>query len=160
MSVTLEQERIDNLFSRVKDLDDVARTMPPDDPRRATLDKVIRAELTEAEPVRPRIAAALLHLTEKTVRAWLSEGVLTAAVNQPRVLLEPSRLYEVVSLVRDLRSAGRTTGLLDEVFRRLSDSALLEREDLQRSLSETAEGKGTLVRGPEASANPSSALEV
>lgn len=160
MSVTLEQERIDNLFSRVDDLDDVARTMPTDDPRRATLVRVIRAELTDAEPVRPRIAAALLHLTEKTVRAWLNEGVLTAAVNKPRVLLEPFRLYEVLSLVRDLRSAGRTTGLLDEVFRRLSDSALLERQDLQRSLSEMAEGQGTLVRGPGTSISASSAPEV
>lgn len=154
MSLALEQKRVDDLFSRVDDIDDVARTLPSGDPRRVTLDHVIEAELTAADPVRPRIAATLLHLTEKTVRSWLKEGVLTAVAQSPRVLLDPSRLYEVLSLVRDLRSAGQTTGLLDEVFRRLNDSALLEREDLQRSLAEMAQGQGTLVRGSSAAATP------
>jgi len=43
--------------------------------------------------MRPRIAADLLALTEKTVRAWASEGVLSIADTQSsRLLLEVARV--------------------------------------------------------------------
>ena len=148
MPVDVEQGRVRALFSRVDQIDSVAGTLPNDDPRRHTLTTVVRQELSEAEPVRPIIAAGLLELTEKTVRTWVSEGVLTVAAERPRLLLDAARLHEVVRLVRDLKAAGKTRGLLDEVYRRLSDAALLDRGDLQASLEQMRRGEGRVVRDP------------
>jgi len=86
-------------------------------------------------PVRVSIAADLLKLSEPTVRAWAREGLLRRASKSksPRLLLDPSRLHEVIHLVADLRRAGRTSGLLEAVGHRLADRAVLEREDLRRT---------------------------
>lgn len=146
MSVNVEQDRVYALFSRVEQIEDVADTLPADDPRRRTLAAVARQELSAADPVRPIIAAGLLELTEKTVRAWVSEGVLTARVERPRLLLDPGRLHDVLHLVRELKAAGKSRGLLDEVYRRLADAALLEREDLRVSLEQMRRGEGRVVR--------------
>lgn len=146
MPVDVEQDRVHALFSRVEQIEDVAGTLPFDDPRRHALTAVARQELSAAEPIRPVIAAGLLELTEKTVRAWVSEGVLTARVERPRLLLDPGRLHDVLHLVRELKAAGKSRGLLDEVYRRLADAALLEREDLQVSLEQMRRGRGRVVR--------------
>src|ERR1035437_9090189 len=74
-------------------------------------------------PVRPVVAADILQLTEKTVRDWAAEGVLTVHQHRPRLLLDADRLHRVSHLVADLRRAGRTRGLLDEGYRRLADDA-------------------------------------
>jgi DNA-binding transcriptional MerR regulator len=97
-------------------------------------------------PIRPVVAADLLDLTEKTVRAWANEGVLLVSEQEPTMRLEPRRVHEVLHLVREIRRIGRTRGLLDEVHRRLSDQALLEREDLAESLDQVVLGEGTVVR--------------
>jgi hypothetical protein len=102
--------------------------------------------LAGAMPIRPVVAADLLDLTEKTVRAWASEGVLLVSESEPTMRLEPRRVHEVLHLVREIRRIGRTRGLLDEVHRRLSDQALLEREDLAESLEQVVRGEGTVVR--------------
>ena len=148
MPVDVEQARVRALFSRVDQIESVASTMSNDDPRRHTLTAVVRQELSEADPVRPIIAAGLLELTEKTVRMWASEGVLTAAAERPRLLLNAARLHDVVHLVRDLKAAGKTRGLLDELYRRLSVAALLDRDDLQTSLEQMRRGEARMVRGP------------
>lgn len=146
MSVATEHARVDAMFSRLDEIEGVAESLPRDDPRRATLWQVVMSELASADPIRPSIAAELLSLNEKTVRTWVDEGVLTAATKRPRVLLDATRVHEVLLLVRDLREAGKTRGLLDEVFRRLSDAALLERDDLQESLAQMSRREGTVVR--------------
>jgi len=63
-----------------------------------------------AAPVRPVVAASVLALTEKTVRAWAAAGVLTIRQRRSRLLLETDRVHEVRHLVRDLRRAGKTRG--------------------------------------------------
>ncbi len=149
MAVQVEQDRVAALFFRVEQIEDVANTLAADDPRRRTLSHVVRQELSAAEAVRPVIAAALLGLTEKTVRAWVHEGVLTARTERPRLLLDPSRLHDVWHLVRDLKAAGQHRGLLEELYHRLADAALLEREDLQASLEQMRRGEGHQVAAAE-----------
>jgi len=149
VAVQVEQDRVAALFFRVEQIEDVANTLAADDPRRRTLSHVVRQELSAAEAVRPVIAAALLGLTEKTVRAWVHEGVLTARTGRPRLLLDPSRLHDVWHLVRDLKAAGQHRGLLEELYHRLADAALLEREDLQASLEQMRRGEGHQVAAAE-----------
>jgi hypothetical protein len=145
VSVLTEETSTQATLDRVEEIEDVAMTFPADDPRRERLFRVARDELTAAAPVRPRTAAALLGLNEKTVRAWVAEGVLAATSTSPRLLLDPVTLHDVWHLVRDIREAGTTRGLLDEVYRRLSDAALLERDDLQSSLAQMGRGEGRVA---------------
>ncbi len=145
MSVATELRAVLDTLDRVKDIESVADTLPEADERRSRLREVVRKEWAATAPVRPRTAAQILGLTEKTVRAWASEGVLTTTAHKPRLLLEPERLHTVWHLIRDLREAGKTRGLLDEVYRRLSDQALLERDDLAESLAQMRRGDGRLV---------------
>lgn len=107
---------------------------------------VVRAELAGSAPVRHIVAAVILKLTEKTVRDWRLEGVLTLHQHRPRLLLDANRLHRVSHLVADLRRAGRKRGLLDEVYRRLADDALAGRGDLAESLAEMRLGEGQVVR--------------
>jgi len=163
VAVQVEQDRVAALFSRVEQIEDVANTLAADDPRRRTLSYVVRQELSAAEAVRPVIAAALLGLTEKTVRTWVHEGVLTARTERPRLLLDPSRLHDVWHLVRELEAAGQHRGLLEELYHRLADAALLEREDLQASLEQMRRGEGHQVAAAEALAikdDPVDLLEI
>lgn len=147
MPLEVEQDRIQALFSRVEQIEGVANTLPVEDPRRQTLSTVVLQELSAAEPVRPVIAAGLLELDEKTVRAWTQRGVLTARTERPRLLLDPARLHEVLHLVRDLKAAGQTRGLLEQIYDRLADATLRDREDLQTSLEQMRRGQGRVVRG-------------
>ena len=52
-------------------------------------------------------------------------------------------MHQVRRLLKDLRAAGKTVGLLDEVYRRLVDATWLEREDLTKSLEQMRRGEGT-----------------
>ena len=93
---------------------------------------------------RPVIRAELLGVSEKTVRAWTQEGVLKQAAGpSSRILLDAERVHEVLRLVKDLRAAGKTVGLLDEVHRRLVDATWLDRGDLTESLEQMRRGEGT-----------------
>ncbi len=145
MSVATETKVAQETWERVEEIEAIAGTLPEADDRRARLLRLAQKELAASAPVRPRIAAALLGVTEKTVRAWVGEGVLTAVATSPRLLLEPGRLHEVVHLVRDLRAAGATRGLLDEVYRRLADQALLEDPDLIESLAQMRRGEAVVL---------------
>jgi len=163
VAVQVEQDRVSALFSRVEQIEDVANTLAADDPRRRTLSHVVRQELSAAEAVPPVIAAALLGLTEKTVREWVHEGVLTARTERPRLLLDPSRLHDVWHLVRELKAAGQHRGLLEELYPQLADAALLEREDPQASLEQMRRGEGHQVAAAEALAikdDPVDLLEI
>lgn len=145
MTMTSEALAVQDVLGRVEEIEQIASTLPQQDDRRARLDKVARQTLAAAPPVRPSIAADLLGLTEKTVRAWVSEGVLAAQTKTPTLRLDPRRLHEVWHLVRDLREAGKTRGLLDEVHRRLADQALLDRTDLQESLAQMRDGQAEVL---------------
>jgi hypothetical protein len=146
MSVATEAAHIRDLFDTIEELEAVASSLSEDDERRRRLDGVVAKTLRQAPPVRPVVAGELLDLTEKTVKAWAREGVLAIHSQEPRMLLDTVRLHEVLHLVADLRRAGKTRALIDEVHRRLSDQSLLDRPDLASSLDEMRSGKGRVVR--------------
>jgi hypothetical protein len=146
VTIAIEERRVRSLFDRVEAVEDVARTLPEDDERRATLLQVSHAALADEGTVRPVIAARLLGLSEKTVRAWAAQGALTVAQRTPRLLLDVQSVHVISHLVRDLRAVGKDRDLLDEVWRRLSDAALLERPDFSESLGQMRRGEGTVLR--------------
>ncbi|GAA3663916.1 hypothetical protein C8D88_10179 [Lentzea atacamensis] len=146
MSVATEAALIRDLFETIEEIESVASSLAEDDERRHKLDGVVARTLRQAPPVRPVVAGELLDLTEKTVKAWAREGVLAIHSQEPRMLLDTVRLHEVLHLVSDLRRAGKTRGLIDEVHRRLSDQSLLDRSDLAASLDEMRSGRGRVVR--------------
>ncbi|MBB5806227.1 chromatin segregation and condensation protein Rec8/ScpA/Scc1 (kleisin family) [Saccharothrix ecbatanensis] len=146
MSVATEAAQIRDLFDRIEEIEEVASSLAEGDERRRKLNGVVTKTLRKAPPVRPVVAGELLDLTEKTVKAWAREGVLAIHSREPRMLLDAERLHEVLHVVAELRRAGRSRALLDEVHRRLSDSALLERADLADSLAQMHRGEGRVVR--------------
>jgi DNA-binding transcriptional MerR regulator len=150
--VEREAESARDLLSRVEQIEEVARTLDANDERRQKLESVVVRSLRAAPPLRPGVAAQLLSLSERTVRAWVVEGVLRPTDStSTRLLLDPERFHEVLHLVHDLREAGKTTGLLDEVYRRLVDATWLERSDLTESLAQMRqrEGRVSIVKPAE-----------
>jgi hypothetical protein len=146
MSVATEAAQIRDLFDQIEEIEEVASSLSEDDERRRKLHGVVAKALRKAPPVRPVVAGELLELTEKTVKAWAREGVLAIHSQEPRMLLDAVRLHEVLHVVSDLRRAGKSRALLDEVHRRLSDAALLDRDDLAAGLEQMHRGEGRVVR--------------
>jgi len=146
MTIAVEEKRLRGLFERVEVVEDVARTLPEDDERRARLLAVSDSALAEEGTIRPVIAARLLGLSEKTVRAWAAAGVLAVARHSPRLLLDVRSVHAVSHLISELRAAGQDRDLLDQVWRRLEDAALLDREDLRESVDQMRRGEGRLLR--------------
>jgi DNA-binding transcriptional MerR regulator len=154
MSVAVEEKRIRSLFVRVETVEDVARTLPEDDERRARLLEVSSATLADESTVRPVIVARLLGLSEKTVRAWVAQGLITTAQRTPRLLLDLQSVHDVSHILRELREHGKDRDLLDEVWRQLNDSALLEHADLQESIEQMRRGEGRVLRAIEENGSP------
>jgi DNA-binding transcriptional MerR regulator len=146
MTIAVEEQRIRSLFERVETVEDVARTLAEGDERRVKLLAVSDSELAEEATIRPVLAARLLGLSEKTIRAWASEGVLPVAQRKPRLLLDVRGVHVILHILRDLRSHGKDRDLLDRVWRRLSDAALLERADLAESIEQMRRGQGRVLR--------------
>lgn len=146
MTIAIEEQRIRSLFDRVETVEDVARTLPEGDERRARLLEVSNAALAEEGTIRPVIAARLLGLSEKTIRAWVAQGVIAVAQPAPRLLLDLQSVHAISHIVRELRDHGKDRDLLDKVWQRLSDSALLERTDLQESIDQMRRGEGRGLR--------------
>jgi len=146
VTIVTEERRVRSLFDRVEAVEDVAKTLPEDDERRAKLLEVSNAALADEGTIRPVIAARLLGLSEKTVRAWAAQGVLTVAQRTPRLLLDVQSVHVISHIVRALRALGKDRDLLDEVWRRLSDAALLERADLRESLEQMRRDQGRVLR--------------
>ena len=146
MSIAIEEQRIRSLFDRVEAVEDVARTLPENDERRAKLLAVSSATLADEGTVRPVIAAKLLGLSEKTIREWAKQGVLAVAQRSPRLLLDLQSVHEVRHIVQGLRSLGKDRDLLDEVWRHLSDAALRDRPDLAESIRQMRRGQGRVLR--------------
>jgi hypothetical protein len=146
MTIAIEESRIRSLFERVEAVEEVARTLGDDDERRAKLLAVTNATLADEGTIRPVIAARLLGLSEKTVRAWAAHGVLAVAQRSPRLLLDVRSVHEISHVIRELRSLGKDRDLLDEVWRRLSDTALLTHDDLRESIEQMRRGEGRVLR--------------
>jgi hypothetical protein len=135
MTMAIEEQRIRSLLSRVETVEEVARTLPEEAGRRAKLMAVAAAALAAEGTIRPVIAARLLGLSEKAVRAWAGQGVLAVAQRAPRLLLHLESVHVISRIVSELRAAGQERDLLNEVWRRLADAALLQAPDLQESQS-------------------------
>jgi hypothetical protein len=146
MTIAVEEQRIRKLFERVETVEDVANTLAEDDERRTKLLAVSNDALADESTIRPIIAARVLGLSEKTVRAWAKQGVLTVVRRSPRLLLDVQSVHMISHLIRDLRAAGRDRDLLDEVWHRLSDTVVLERDDLRKSLDQMHRGQGRVLR--------------
>jgi hypothetical protein len=146
MTVTVEEQRVRTLFEAAENVEEVAHSLPEGDERRAKLLDASSAVLAEVATIRPVIAAKLLGLSEKTVRAWAEQGVLTIAKRTPRLLLDATSVHEVSHFIEQLRRAGRNRDLLDEIGRRLHDQALIEQDDFQESLAQIRRGEGIIIR--------------
>jgi len=147
MTLATDEARTVRLFERVEKIEGIADAPNLDETQRSELREVARQAVSESEPVRVAVAARILSLSERSVRAWVKEGVLKrAATGSARLLLDPAHLHEVLHLVKDLRERGRDRNLLEAVWFRLSDEALLEREDLRESLEQMRRGEGRVVR--------------
>jgi DNA-binding transcriptional regulator YdaS (Cro superfamily) len=123
VTLAVEERRVRSLFERVETVEGVAGTLAADDERRATLLAVSNSALSEEATIRPVIAARLLGVSEKTIRAWAADGVLRVAARKPRLLLDVHAVHVISHILRDLRTRGRDRHLLEEVWRRLSDDA-------------------------------------
>lgn len=132
----------------VAKLHEVAETLPAGDERAQVLESVAERWLASAPGLRPSIAAVLLGLSEPTVRAWAKRGILRVRSGKPRLLLDPASVLEVRQLVSELRLAGQTRDLFDEVYNRLADEQQLADPDLAESLAQMHQGEYIVRRQP------------
>jgi hypothetical protein len=148
MSLALDEARTLKLFARVERIEDIAQAHNLNESQRTELLAVARQAVEESPPVRVSVAARLLSLSERSVRTWAQEGLLTAAeTTSTRLLLDPVRLHDVLRVIRRLREVGHDRNLMEAIWHRLTDRALLDREDLRESLAQMHRGEGHLVRG-------------
>lgn len=141
----VESSVVIKTFKRAEMLEAFAGNLP-DPSQQAEQMRVAMDLISDLGPIRPVAVSKVLGLSEKTVRAWATEGALDIALTEPRVLLDPLSVHTVLHLVDGLRAAGQTRGLLDEVYRRLSDASLIESADMQESLDQMRQGQGEVVR--------------
>ncbi|MEJ8662279.1 hypothetical protein [Streptomyces sp. MS1.AVA.4] len=143
MTQTLEreEEQVRNLLDRVERVEAAAEQIEDQQPAVASdLRSVAEDALCDAGPVRLKIAASLLDLSDRTVRTWADEGILDVVSEHPQ-RVDPVRLHRVWHLVRELRAAGRNRDLVSAVWYRLQDEALLDRGDLTTSLRQLRKGQ-------------------
>lgn len=140
---TMEREEtaVRDLFARVDEVLDVAYTIEGERPQEAArLVHVSHDALSAAGPVRVPIAARILLVSDKTVRAWVEDGLLTPRAVRPRLLLDAERLHTVLRFLGDLRAAGQDRDFRENLWNKLQDEALLDRPDLAESLSQMNTG--------------------
>ena len=136
-----EETAVRDLFARVDEVLDVAHSIEGERPREvARLVHASHGALSSAEPIRVPIAAKILLVSDKTVRAWAQDGLLTPRTVRPRLLLDAERLHVVLRFLSDLRAVGQDRDFRDNLWNRLQDEALLDRGDLAESLSEMNAG--------------------
>ena len=130
-----------DLFARVDEVLEVAESIEEERPQEAArLVHVSHGALLSADPVRVPIAARILLVSDKTVRAWVQDGLLTSRSVRPRLLLDAERLHTVLRFLGDLRAAGQDRDFRDSLWNKLRDEALLDRADLAESLSQMNTG--------------------
>jgi hypothetical protein len=136
-----EESTVRDLFARVDEVLDVADSIGAERPHEAArLVHVSHNALSSAGPVRVPIAARILLVSDKTVRAWAEDGLLTPRAVRPRLLLDAERLHTVLRFLGDLRAAGQDRDFRENLWNKLRDEALLDREDLAESLSQMNAG--------------------
>lgn len=144
MTVTLEQREVQvrEAFSRVERVERIAQQIEDTVPEQAEeLLEVATEAVASIGPVKLSLAAALLALSDNTVRAWVDQGVLQPVPGSSPAAVDPVRLHQVMHVVHELRAAGRNRDMLTAVWYRLQDQALLDREDLTESLQELRAGR-------------------
>lgn len=138
VSVAEQQRDAFNKFDVVERLERIAAAVGElDKPHARELDQLAEDVVDSIRPVRIAIAASLLSLSTPTIRAWSERGLLTPAADSttPAQTLDPHRLHQVLHVVRALRELGEKPGnLADQVWHRLQDRALLDRDDLREGL--------------------------
>ena len=140
---TMEREEtaVRDLFARVDEVLDVAHSIEAERPRDAArLVHASHGALSAAEPVRVPVAAKILLVSDKTIRAWAEDGLLRPRAVRPRLLIEAERLHTVLRFLNDLRAAGQDRDFRDMLWNRLQDEALLDRADLAESLAQADSG--------------------
>lgn len=136
-----KRAEVERALSRAGNLERIAGEIRGNESSRAELLRMSRDVLGDLDPVPVSVAAPLLGVSEPTVRNWTRRGLLIYADGQSNGL-DVRRLYDVIALVRELRAAGQVHDLLNKVWHRLADSAVLERTDLQDSLAQMRRGDG------------------
>jgi hypothetical protein len=136
-----EETAVRDLFARVDEVLDVAHTIQVDRPQEAArLVHASHGALSSAEPVRVPVAARILLVSDKTVRAWAEDGLLTSRTIRPRLHIDAERLHTVLRFLGDLRAAGQDRDFREMLWNRLQDEALLDRTDLAESLAQMNAG--------------------
>jgi hypothetical protein len=144
-TIAEDARRIGVLFDRIDDLDQVAYSLPGHDDRYQRLVDVAEATLAEEGPIRPTVAASVLDVDERTVREWADNGVLTIAGRRPRLLLDPTSVYEISRLIRDLHAMDDHEPL-DEMWRHLTDQVPTECVDMPQGLAHTPRARSVIPR--------------
>jgi DNA-binding transcriptional MerR regulator len=141
-TIAREETAVRDLFARVDEVLDVAHSIEVERPRDAArLVHASHGALSAAEPVRVPVAAKILLVSDKTIRAWAEDGLLTPRAVRPRLLIDAERLHTVLHFLSDLRAAGQDRDFREMLWNRLQDEALLDRADLAQSLSQMNAGK-------------------
>jgi hypothetical protein len=79
-------------------------------------------------------------VSDKTVRAWVEDGLLRSRAVRPRLLLDAERLHTILRFLDELRAAGQDRDFRDNLWIRLQDEALLDRADLAESSAQMNAG--------------------
>jgi hypothetical protein len=80
------------------------------------------------------------------VRAWAAAGLLTAGQRSPRLLLDLPGVHTISHVLAEIRADGLDRGLLEHVWHRLEDRALLDRADLRESIEQMRHGDVVVLR--------------
>ncbi|GAB3901871.1 hypothetical protein ACFQ1S_00115 [Kibdelosporangium lantanae] len=144
MTITAELERLESHLNTIEEIEDIAAATD-DSTARTRLAELADRMLDQLPAVRVTTAATLLKISRPTTYAWVGEGVLQTVDTGPsdRQLLEPRRLHRVWHLLRQVRAEGvKNSRLLDAIWFRLQDQAVLDRPDLLESLEQMRRGEG------------------
>lgn len=72
------------------------------------------------------LAARMLSVSQPTVRAWISKGVLDTIPGVKPLTVKPRSLGEVFAAVLEIRRLGEDRGLLESVMHALADRRTIE----------------------------------
>lgn len=135
-------EKVEATFDAVDKLDEQAVVIEQTLPEQAReIQSVMSSMLSWVPPLGAVQASKILQVDRKTITHWAEQGLLVEVDDgTPRRKFDPLRVHQVRHVVRQLREAGRSRNLLDAIWFRLEDQAVLEREDLARSLQQMRDG--------------------
>lgn len=141
-SLRAEYERADRslkLFDEARDLAERVRRAGAEEVAEETERHAWRI-VRDADPVRLSYAAAVLDLTDQTVRDWLDAGLLEDFGGSPRrVGLESVAVLR--RLVKDLRESGQQRDLMTAVLRELERDELRHDDRFLASLEQMRRGE-------------------